>query len=110
MNFTTPGYEDLELSTQILINEALTQGIHVDVLDRIENIISLSKGGKKEYVKQATRTSADNYIAPFILENKQVTKNILTDHGINVPEGNQYHNLKDAQSAFSRYATKDIVY
>ena len=109
MNFTTPGYEDLELSTQILIGEALRQGIDVDVLDREDNFISLSNGFKKEYVKQATRTSADDYIAPLIMENKQVTKNVLTDHGIHVPEGNQYNNLQDSQSAFSSYKTKGIV-
>ena len=37
------GFEDLELSTQILIKEAIKQGIRVDILDRQDNFIRLKK-------------------------------------------------------------------
>ena len=62
MDFLTPGYEDMELSTQLLIKEALARGARVEVLDRADNFILVEKGGRREYVKQATRTGADSYV------------------------------------------------
>ncbi|MCP3927464.1 MAG: bifunctional glutamate--cysteine ligase GshA/glutathione synthetase GshB [Desulfobacterales bacterium] len=109
MNFITPGYESMELSTQILINEALNRNINVDVLDWQDNFITLSKGDKTEYVKQATRTSKDTYISPLIMENKQVTKKVLKERGINVPEGVTYINPEKAILEFEKYLEKSIV-
>ncbi len=60
-------YGEMELSTQLIIREALKRGAAVDVLDREDNFIRLRKGGKVEYVKQATRTSADSYISALIM-------------------------------------------
>ncbi len=91
--WTVPGYEDLELSTQLVIGEALRRGHGVEVLDRGANFIRLTGNGKVEYVRQATRTSADTYIAPLIMENKKVTKRILAEVGIRVPAGRDYRSL-----------------
>ncbi|MCX8130942.1 MAG: bifunctional glutamate--cysteine ligase GshA/glutathione synthetase GshB [Clostridia bacterium] len=102
-------YETLELSTQILIKEAISRGINVKVLDRSDNFIRLSKEGKSEYVKQATRTSADTYIAPLIMENKEVTKLILKENGISVPDGITAESLQDAMNGFPRFIGKDVV-
>ena len=66
-------YKGLELSTQLLIAEAIRRGI--DVRSLIGRIILFGyKGSKVEYIKQATRTSVDTYIAPLIMENKEVTR------------------------------------
>jgi glutamate--cysteine ligase/glutathione synthase len=108
-NFLTPGYEDLELSTQILIKEALNRKIEVLVLDRTENFIRLKKGKKIEYIKQATRTSADTYISPLIMENKVLTKKVLAEQGIRVPLGNIFSNAKQAFAAFSDFYSREIV-
>ena len=109
MNFTTPGYEDLELSTQILIKEALKRDIEVQVVDRKDNFIQLQKGKKIEYIKQATMTSADTYIAPLIMGNKMVTKSILSLHGIRVPYGKVASDIGGAIQLFHEFAGKDIV-
>jgi len=45
-------YETLELSTQLIINEALNRGITVEVLDWDDNFIRLKKNSKIEYIKQ----------------------------------------------------------
>ena len=74
------GYEDLELSTQILIKEAIKRGIEFNIIDRGDNFITLEGDGKLEYVKQATKTSKDNYISVLIMENKTVTKKVLEKH------------------------------
>ena len=81
------GYESLELSTQILINEAIKQGIDAEVIDWDDNFIRLKQNDKVEYVKQATRTSCDTYISSLLMENKQVSKLVLKENGIRVPNG-----------------------
>lgn len=45
----------LELSTQILINEAINREIEVELIDKNENFIRLRKGNHVEYIKQATK-------------------------------------------------------
>lgn len=102
-------YENMELSTQILIREALRRGMEVEVLDESDNFIRLRKGDRVEYVKQATRTSLDTYIAPLIMENKEVTKLILREHGIRVPDGITAKSPEEALQAGSRFYGKDIV-
>jgi glutamate--cysteine ligase len=102
-------FEGLELSTQVLIREALDRGVRVEILDREDNFIRLQKGGRTEYVKQATRTSADNYIAPLIMENKEVTKLVLREHGINVPAGITTLTEEDALERLHDFDGKDIV-
>ncbi len=103
------GYEKLELSTQIIIGEALSRGIDVEVLDWDDNFIRLKKEGKIEYVKQATRTSIDTYIAPLIMENKEVTKFVLRENGINVPEGIIVKSIDEAIEKFDTFVGLDIV-
>lgn len=103
------GYEDLELSTQLLLKAALKRGIEFEILDRKENFIVLKNGEQTEYVKQATKTSLDSYITALIMENKIVTKEVLKREGIRVPEGNSYHELADAMANFEFFQGKRIV-
>ena len=89
--FKLEGYEDLELSTQILMKESIKRGITVNLVDRSENFISLKKNEKIEYVKQATKTSKDTYVSVLIMENKTVTKKVLAQKGVKVPEGDEFN-------------------
>lgn len=107
--FKLYGYEDLELSTQILIKESIKRGIKVKLIDRSENFISLSKNNKIEYVKQATKTSKDNYISVLMMENKVVTKNILKENELNVPKGEEFNSLEDALESAKEFIHKPIV-
>ncbi len=109
MDYITPNYEDLELSTQILIKEALSRDIAVEILDRNDNFLKLEKGEKAEYVKQATRTSVDSYIASLIMENKLITKTILMKQGIRVPIGRTFDEGAQAKAAFKDFTDLDIV-
>lgn len=103
------GYENLELSTQLLIKEALSREIEVEVLDSEDNFIRLKKGDKIEYVKEATKTSADTYISQLIMANKEVTKVILRENGINVPNGTSVHSLQEAKEKWNEFLNKAIV-
>jgi D-alanine-D-alanine ligase-like ATP-grasp enzyme len=103
------GYEDMELSTQILVKEALARGVAVSVLDRSNNFILLERDGKREYVKQATRTSADSYAAILIMENKEVAKYAMSGGGVRVPRGILAGNAGEALSALRGFAGEPVV-
>lgn len=93
---TTKGYEDLERSTQILIKAALKRNIDVEVLDAKASFIRLKKGNKVEYVKQATKTSKDSYMTYLIMEDKEVSKIVLRENNINVPQGYLFSSIEEA--------------
>ena len=107
--FNLDGYEDLELSTQILMKEAIKKGISPQVIDRAENFISLEFDGRREYVKQATKTSKDNYVTVLIMENKSVTKKVLKDNNIKVPSGYEFHSINEALDHLDNFINKPIV-
>lgn len=107
--FKLEGYEDLELSTQILMKEAIKRGIKTELIDRSDNFISLEQGDKVEYVKQATKTSKDNYATVLAMENKVVTKKILQKSNIRVPDGSEFDNIEDAISEIDNFVNKPIV-
>ncbi|MFZ1254189.1 MAG: bifunctional glutamate--cysteine ligase GshA/glutathione synthetase GshB, partial [Trichococcus flocculiformis] len=71
------GFEDMELSTQILMFDAIQKGLKINMLDRYDQFISLTYKNHREYVKKGNMTAKDSYIGPLIMENKVVTKKIL---------------------------------
>ncbi len=101
--------DSLELSTQVLITEALNRGVAVEILDPVDNFIALGRDGRTEYVKQATRTSADTYISALLMENKQVTKHVLRAACLRVPDGRQYHDPATAAQDQARWAGNHLV-
>lgn len=103
------GYEGLELSTQMVIQEALRRKIKVEVLDWDDNFIRLTKGDKIEYIKQATKTAVDTYIAPLIMENKEVTKIVLRENGIRVPDGMTVNSVEAGLNSINRFWGSSIV-
>ena len=107
--FKLEGYEDLELSTQILMKESIKRGITVNIVDRSENFISLKNNEKIEYVKQATKTSKDTYVSVLIMENKTVTKKVLAEKGVKVPEGEEFNSIEDAKVKANNYINKPVV-
>ncbi|MNO74210.1 Glutathione biosynthesis bifunctional protein GshAB [compost metagenome] len=107
--YTVAGFEDMELSTQLLIKAAIKRGISFEILDRSENFIVLQKGDHKEYIKQATKTSLDSYSTVLLMENKIVTKEVLSRQKIRVPEGKSYTDLQAAMLDFKVHTGSKIV-
>lgn len=103
------GFEDLELSTQILMKESIKRGLNIEIVDRDDNFITIANKDKKEYVKQATKTSKDSYITVLIMENKVVTKKILEENGIPVPKGKTFADIEEAKESFEEFNGKGIV-
>lgn len=103
------GYEDMELSTQLVMKEAIKRGIKLEVLDRSENFIRLEKGENIQYIKQATKTSKDNYVTVLMMENKTVTKEVLDRAGIVVPRGKSFESREKAVHELCHFINKPIV-
>jgi glutamate--cysteine ligase len=99
----------MELSTQLLAIEARRRGVGVEVLDADDNFLRLTRAGRTDYVKQATRTAADPYIAALIMENKEVTKRVLRDHGLPVPAGFAVKSVEAAAALWERFAGQGVV-
>jgi len=108
-HYQLKGYEDWEMSTQILIKEAMTRGVAVTTMDPSENIIALKRDDHIEYVKQATKTSADTYITALLMENKVVTKMILEENGVPVPSGEEFFTFDQASRKLHKYIGKKVV-
>lgn len=108
-DFRFYGLEEMELSTQLILKEAVRRGLLINILDKKENFISISNGQKTEYIQQATKTSIDAYSSVLLMENKHITKSLLVANEINTPAGNQYTSLKKAKADFGIYANQGIV-
>jgi len=101
--------EDMELSTQLLLREAVKRGVSFELLDRKENFVRFQKDGNIQYVKQATKTSLDNYASILAMENKLVTKKILDEHRIRVPKGLEYTSADAAKADFLIHQGRSVV-
>ncbi|MBO0470047.1 bifunctional glutamate--cysteine ligase GshA/glutathione synthetase GshB [Enterococcus sp. DIV0242_7C1] len=103
------GFRNMELSTQLFLFDVIQKGIEVQILDEQEQFLKLTHEGHVEYVKNANMTSKDSYIVPLIMENKTVTKKVLAEAGFNVPAGDEFDNLEQAEQAYMKYSEKAFV-
>jgi len=107
--YATYGFEDMEMSTQLLIAESVRRGVQYSIIDRLANFLRLEGCGKREYVKQATKTSLDTYISYLAMENKEVTKIILDDAGFPVPAGRTFTSVSSAMESFADFKGQEVV-
>ena len=108
-DFQLPGYENLELSTQNLIADAIKYGIQFQVLDEVEQIVKLTYGSHTEYVKEGNITHFDSALSHALMENKIVTKEILNAAGIQVPSGYEFYQIEDAIAHFDELPSAFVV-
>lgn len=107
--FKLKPYTDMELSTQILLKESIKRGISFSILDRSDNFIELTKGTNTQYIKQATKTSKDQYVSVLIMENKSVTKHILKQNNIIVPEGEEFFDIDSSKESLDNWIGVPLV-
>lgn len=103
------GFTDMELSTQILLFDAIQKGVKATILDQADQFLQLDFAGRREYVKNANMTSKDSYVVPLMMANKTVTKKVLHQAGFPVPAGGEYDDMASALRAFPQYQKKAIV-
>lgn len=106
------GYPKLESSTVALIKEAIRQGINYEIIDEERCFIKLYNEHKTEYIVQATKTSKDSYIFPYIVNDKEFVKQMLRNKKITVPDGivieNSMYNKKKAE-LIAKFSNKRVV-
>lgn len=107
--YALKGYENMELSTQMVLFDAIQMGIHLEILDENDQFLKLWHEDHVEYVKNGNMTSKDNYVVPLAMTNKTVTKKILDKAGFPVPAGSEFSNKADALRYYGQIAQKAIV-
>ncbi|MBM7711877.1 bifunctional glutamate--cysteine ligase GshA/glutathione synthetase GshB [Enterococcus xiangfangensis] len=103
------GFQEMELSTQNLLFDAIQKGIETEVLDRQDQFVKLQHKDHQELVKNGNMTSKDTYIAPLLMANKTVTKIVLARAGFHVPQGETFASIAEAQKAYPRFAQNAFV-
>ncbi|HFH9837897.1 TPA: bifunctional glutamate--cysteine ligase GshA/glutathione synthetase GshB [Streptococcus suis] len=107
--YALKGYENMELSTQMILFDAIQLGLHVEILDEEDQFLKLWHGDHVEYIKNGNMTSKDNYVIPLAMANKVVTKKILDQAGFPVPAGAEFANKEDALRYYGQVASSAIV-
>lgn len=108
-HYALKGYEEMELSTQMLLFNAIQKGINFDILDEQDQFLKLWHKDHVEYVKNGNMTSKDNYVVPLAMANKTVTKKILADAGFPVPAGDEFISLEQGLAYYPLIKNKQIV-
>ena len=108
-HYALKGYEEMELSTQMLLFDAIQKGIHFEILDEQDQFLKLWHKDHVEYVKNGNMTSKDNYVVPLAMANKTVTKKILDDAGFPVPAGDEFTSLEQGLAYYPLIKGKQIV-
>lgn len=107
--YALSAFDNMELSTQALLFDAIQKGLNIEILDERDQFISLQFGDHLEYVKNGNMTSHDSYISPLIMENKVVTKKVLAKVGFNVPQSIEFTDVKSAVENFPLFENRAIV-
>ncbi|HEL2382706.1 TPA: bifunctional glutamate--cysteine ligase GshA/glutathione synthetase GshB [Streptococcus suis] len=107
--YALKGYENMELSTQMILFDAIQLGLNVEILDEEDQFLKLWHGDHVEYIKNGNMTSKDNYVIPLAMANKVVTKKILDQAGFPVPAGAEFSTKADAQRYYGQVASSAIV-
>lgn len=107
--YALKGYENMELSTQMLLFDAIQKGLNVEILDENDQFLKLCHGHHVEYVKNGNMTSKDNYVIPLAMANKTVTKKILAAADFPVPAGAEFSSLEDGLAYYPLIKDRQIV-
>ena len=107
--YALSAFDNMELSTQALLFDAIQKGLNIEILDERDQFLSLQFGDHLEYVKNGNMTSHDSYISPLIMENKVVTKKVLAKVGFNVPQSIEFTDVKSAVENFPLFENRAVV-
>ncbi len=107
--YALTAFDNMELSTQALMFDAIQKGLKVEILDENDQFLRLQFGEHFEYVKNGNMTSRDSYISPLIMENKVVTKKVLEKAGFNVPKSLEFTGIEQAVASYRLFEGRAVV-
>ncbi|SMO41254.1 glutamate--cysteine ligase [Saccharicrinis carchari] len=88
-NIFTPlkGYENFEVTTQMLIAEILRRELPLEVIDADNNLIAVVFEGKEYIIHEGTISDANSLIAYWISNDKWMTRQFLQRKGVSYAKG-----------------------
>ncbi|KXT85236.1 Glutathione biosynthesis bifunctional protein gshF [Streptococcus sp. DD11] len=107
--YALKGYENMELSTQMLLFDAIQKGLNVEILDENDQFLKLWRRNHVEFVKNGNMTSKDNYVIPLAMANKTVTKKILAAADFPVPAGAEFSSIEEGLAYYPLIKGRQIV-
>lgn len=92
-------YPNLVSEAIVLVKDALSQGIDCNILNEETSFVELNDHkGHREFVIEGNKTDRDNYIFPIITDDKMISKNLMYEHGLNVPKAELLHKDTDQET------------
>lgn len=107
--YALSAFDNMELSTQALLFDLIQKGVTTEILDENDQFLALKFGEHLEYVKNGNMTSHDQYISPLIMENKVVTKKVLSKAGFNVPKSLEFTSIEQAVAHYALFEGRAVV-
>ncbi len=105
-------YHKLVAASVVLIKDAISQGIDYKILNEAKSIVELELNGHKEFAIEGNKTDRDNYIFPIITDDKFISKQIMADFGLTVPQAVLLENdmsLDEIEEIVSKFYNKAAV-
>lgn len=105
-------YPQLVAEAAALVKDALSQGIDYEVLNEITSVVELNYEGHKEIVVEGNKTNRDNYIFPIVTDDKMISKNMMKESGLNVPEAiilNKNMEQEEKQELLRKFYNTKVV-
>lgn len=101
--FELDGFTGLDISSQQVVQAALTRGIQADVIDESANILRLTKLGQSRLVVNGSGTDLNPQALTTVLQHKAAAKQVLAEHGVQVPASQTYHSANQLIDDYDRY-------
>ena len=101
--FELAGFTTLDLSSQQMVQQALIRGVQADVVDSNANILRLTKHGRSRLVIGGSGTDLNPQALTTALTHKAAAKQILAEHGVQVPASQTYHSANQLIDDYERY-------
>ncbi|MFD1421928.1 bifunctional glutamate--cysteine ligase GshA/glutathione synthetase GshB [Lactiplantibacillus songbeiensis] len=107
--FELPGFKGVDLSSQLLAEQALRRGIKVDVVDTNASILRLTRQQQAQLVVHGSGTDLNPQALTSVLTHKVAAKQVLAEHGVQVPASQTYRSANQLIDDYDRYAAGGIV-
>ena len=110
--YSIQNHDALVAESKVIIKDAIAQGVDYKILNEAKSIVEFYNKGKKEIVIEGNRTNRDCYIFENITNDKYISKQIMKEAGLNVPEAillDSSMNKQDIEYLVSPFYNTKIV-
>ena len=105
-------YKKLVSESVVLIKDAIANGVDYEVLNELKSIVQFYYKDREEFVIEGNKTDKDTYIFPIITDDKFTSKQIMKEHGLNVPNAillNRSMNAQDREELLKEFYNHSLV-